>query len=215
MVTTDKRKLRIIEKLKYLYFGVGTELNFANHFELLVATILSAQTTDKQVNKATRSLFKVAGTVEEMANLSPLELTKHIKSIGLYRNKQKYLFATALKLIKDFNGIVPKTQKELMTLPGVGRKTANIVVSNAFGIPAIAVDTHVFRVSNRLGLVKESNVNKTEKALNKILDKKDWSHMHNCLIYHGRRVCKAKNPFCHECALRNDCRYYIKLSKKK
>ncbi|AMP21336.1 endonuclease III [endosymbiont 'TC1' of Trimyema compressum] len=214
MATTDKRKLRIIGELKCLYPDAKGELDFTTPFELLVATILSAQTTDKQVNKVTKSLFKVAGTPEGMVNLSPSELTEYIRSIGLYRNKQKHLSAMALKLIEDFYGIVPKTQKELMTLPGVGQKTANVVVSNAFGVPAIAVDTHVFRVSNRLGLVKENDVTKTEEALKKVLNEKDWSQMHHCLIYHGRRVCKARNPLCQECTLRDDCRYYIKALKK-
>ena len=213
MATTDKRKLRIVEELQCLYPNAEAELDFTTPFELLVATILSAQTTDKQVNKVTKSLFKVAKTAEEIVNLSSSKLTEYIRSIGFYRNKQKYLFAMALKLIKDFDGIVPKTQKELMTLPGVGQKTANVIVSNIFGIPAIAVDTHVFRVSNRLGLVKENNAIKTENALKKILNKKDWSQMHHCLIYHGRRVCKARNPLCQECNLKNDCKHYIRTLK--
>ena len=214
MGTTDKRKLRIIEELKALYPDAEAELDFTTPFELLVATILSAQTTDKQVNKVTKELFKVAGTPEGMVNLSPRELTEYIRSLGLYRNKQKHLSAMALKLIEDFDGIVPETQKELMTLPGVGQKTANVVVSNAFGVPAIAVDTHVFRVSNRLGLVKEKDVTKTEESLKKVLNKDDWSHMHHCLIYHGRRVCKARNPLCLECTLKEDCKYYIKEFEK-
>lgn len=215
MATADNRKLRIIEELKYIYPDAEDELYFTTPFELLVATILSAKTTDKQVNKVMKSLLKVAGTPEDMINLSPSELTEYIRSVGLYRNKQKHLSTMALKLIEDFDGIVPKTQKELMTLPGVGQKTANVVVSNAFGVPAIAVDTHVFRVSNRIGLVKENDVTKTEEALKKVLNKKDWSQMHNCLIYHGRRVCKARNPLCQECVLRDDCKYYIKELKNK
>lgn len=213
MATTDKRKLRIIEELKRLYPDAEAELDFTTPFELLVATILSAQTTDKQVNKVTKDLFKVAGTPEGMVNLSPEVLTDYIRSIGLYRNKQRHLSQMALKLIEDFDGEVPKTQKELMTLPGVGQKTANVVVSNAFGVPAIAVDTHVFRVSNRLGLVKEKDVTATEASLQKVLKKEDWSHMHHCLIYHGRRVCKARGPLCFECTINGDCSFYKKELK--
>ena len=203
----SKRKDWIIEELKRLYPDAKPALEFSNPFELLVATILSAQTTDIQVNKVTRSLFKVYGTPEAMANCDEEDLMERIRSIGLYRNKAKNLKAMANMLVDEYGGVVPADKKELVKLPGVGTKTANVVVSNAFGIPAIAVDTHVFRVSNRLGLVDEPTVEKTEAALEKVIKKEDWSLMHHCLIYHGRRVCKARNPMCDTCTLKPECLY--------
>ena len=213
MRATKKRK-EIIELLKCIYWDAKAELDFTNPFELLVATILSAQATDVQVNKVTKGLFLVAGTPKDMVSMSIDEMEKSIKSIGLYKNKAKNLLAMSKLLIEDYNGKVPETVEELINLPGVGRKTANVVVSNAFGVPAIAVDTHVFRVSNRLGLADAKDVNETEKQLMQVIAREDWSKLHHCLIFHGRRVCKARNPICESCAFTGYCKYLKILSKK-
>ncbi len=213
MRATKKRK-KIIDLLKKEYWDAKAELDFTTPFELLVATILSAQATDVQVNKVTKELFKIAGTPEMMALLSVDDMEKSIKSIGLYKNKAKNLLAMSKILIDHYNSNVPISIDELIKLPGVGRKTANVVVSNAFNIPAIAVDTHVFRVSNRLGLADSNNVLDTEKQLMQVIERTDWSLMHHCLIFHGRRVCKARKPLCDICALKEYCKYLKILSKK-
>lgn len=213
MRATKKRK-EIIELLKSIYWDAKAELDFTNPFELLVATILSAQATDVQVNKVTKDLFLVAGTPYDMVSMSIDEMEKSIKSIGLYKNKAKNLLVMSRILIEEYNGKVPETIEELIKLPGVGRKTANVVVSNAFGVPAIAVDTHVFRVSNRLGLAEAKDVNETERQLMQVIDRADWSKLHHCLIFHGRRVCKARNPLCESCAFTAYCKYLKILSKK-
>lgn len=213
MRATKKRK-EIIELLKSIYWDAKAELDFTNPFELLVATILSAQATDVQVNKVTKDLFLVAGTPYDMVSMSIDEMEKSIKSIGLYKNKAKNLLAMSRILIEEYNGKVPDTIEKLIKLPGVGRKTANVVVSNAFGVPAIAVDTHVFRVSNRLGLAEAKDVNETERQLMQVIDRADWSKLHHCLIFHGRRVCKARNPLCESCAFTAYCKYLKILSKK-
>lgn len=185
-------------------------LNFDTPFELLVATILSAQSTDVRVNKVTKDLFKLANKAEDFANMDIKELENHIKSIGIYRNKAKNIKAASKVLVEDYNGEVPRDKKELMKLPGVGRKTANVVVSNAFGIPAIAVDTHVFRTSNRIGLADAKNVDKTEDQLEANIDKNRWRKTHHQLITHGRSLCKARNPLCEECMINKICLYYRK-----
>lgn len=213
MRSTKKRK-EIIELLKSIYWDAKAELDFTTPFELLVATILSAQATDVQVNKVTKSLFLLAGTPEKMVEMSIAEMEKNIKSIGLYKKKAKNLLTMSRILIDEYNGNVPDTIEELIKLPGVGRKTANVVISNAFGIPAIAVDTHVFRVSNRLGLAEAKDVATTEKQLMQVIDKDDWSKLHHCLIFHGRIVCKARKPMCNECSFTGYCKYLKILSKK-
>lgn len=213
MRATKKRK-EIIALLKSEYWDAKAELDFTTPYELLVATILSAQATDVQVNKVTKDLFQAAGTPEKMVSMSIDEMEKSIKSIGLYKNKAKNLLAMSRILIEKYDSMVPDSIEELIELPGVGRKTANVVVSNAFNIPAIAVDTHVFRVSNRLGLADANNVAETEKQLMQVIDKEDWSKLHHCLIFHGRRVCKARNPKCESCAFTGYCKYLKILSKK-
>ena len=189
----------ILDKLRECYPEVKTALRFQNPFELLIATILSAQSTDKQVNKVTQSLFEKYPDAYGMSMLSAEELEQEIKSIGLYKNKSKNIVTTSKMLVEKYNGIVPCTREELITLPGVGRKTANVVLSNAYNIPAIAVDTHVFRVANRLGLTKSSNPLQTEEQLMAIIPDKDWSDAHHWLIWHGRLVCKAPKPECKKC----------------
>ena len=183
-------------------------LDFTTPFELLVATILSAQATDVSVNKVTKEMFKEANTPEDFANMDIKKLENYIRSIGIYRNKAKNIQAASKILINDYNSIVPKDKKELQKLPGVGRKTANVVVSNAYGIPAIAVDTHVFRVSNRIGLANANNVDNTEDQLEKNIDQSRWTKTHHQIITHGRALCKARNPLCEECQLNKLCEYY-------
>lgn len=206
----DKKRARIIvEKLS----GVFTDkpaLKFSTPFELLIAVILSAQCTDERVNKITARLFKEYNTPEKILTLTKAQLEKFIFSCGLYKSKAEHILSACRDIIDKFGGNVPDNLDDLRTLAGVGRKTANVVYSVAFGGNAIAVDTHVFRVSNRIGLVKADNVLKTEKDLMKILDEKDWSRAHHYLIYLGRSFCKAKNPDCVACPIKDDCLKKIK-----
>ena len=199
----------IIDKLS----GVFTDkpaLNFTTPYELLIAVILSAQCTDERVNKVTEKLFKEYNTPEKMLTLSQEGLEKYIFSCGLYRSKAKNILKTSLDIVEKFNGQVPTSLEQLRSLAGVGRKTANVVYSVAFGGNAIAVDTHVFRVSNRIGLVNEKDVLKTEKSLMKILPEQDWSRSHHYLIYLGRSYCKAGKPDCSNCPINAECLKKIK-----
>lgn len=203
---------KIIEKLKAEYKGMGCGLSFNSPFELLISTMLSAQTTDVNVNKATEVLYKIYNTPYQFAELSAEELEPYIKSLGFYKNKTKNVINTSRKLIIDFNGEVPNNMEDLVTLPGVGRKTANVVLANAFGKDAIAVDTHVFRVSNRIGLANAENVDLTEKQLMEVLPKNCWSDMHHYIIWHGRRICSARRPKCDECIISDECNYYNNIN---
>lgn len=205
-----KNQELILARLQEVYKDLGCALRFKNPFELLVATILSAQATDKQVNKVTLNLFAKYPDAFAIAALSEEELAKEIKSIGLYKNKSKNILASSKIIAEKYGGIVPPEREILESLPGVGRKTANVVLSNAFGIPALAVDTHVFRVSNRLGLVDCVNVECTEKQLCAIIPKEYWSKAHHWLIWHGRLFCKARNPLCERCKLNDLCPTYLK-----
>lgn len=200
-----KKALKILQDL---YPEAESELVYKSPFELLIATILAAQCTDKRVNKVTNELYKKYNTPEEFLQLSEEELGTLIKSCGFYRMKSKNILKTCRILVEEFNSEVPSTLEELMSLPGVGRKTANVVVSNAFGKDAIAVDTHVFRISNRIGLANSNDVFGTEDQLMKNIEKKLWSKAHHWLIFHGRRVCKARNPKCEICPLTGLCLYY-------
>ena len=203
-----QRTKLILEELKRLYPDAKCELNYETPFQLLVATILSAQTTDKKVNEVTESLFRDYPDVDAFLTLSINELEARIKQIGLYRSKAKNILIMCNQLKTKFNGEVPKTMDEITSLAGAGRKTANVVLSNAFGVPSIAVDTHVFRVSNRLGLADSDNVLEVEKQLQAELPKKEWSLAHHLLIFHGRRMCKARKPECDLCPIREECNYY-------
>lgn len=181
------------------------ELDFTNPYELLVATILSAQCTDKQVNKVTPALFKAYPTPSDLASAEPEEIEPYIHSCGFYHNKAKNLVLACRDIRDRFGGEVPGEREGLESLAGVGRKTANVVLSNAFGVPAIAVDTHVFRVSNRIGLAKASSVEETERQLMKNIPEDNWSIAHHWLIFHGRRVCKAQRPLCDKCGIAALC----------
>ncbi len=205
-----KNKAKEIITLLSGVFSDKPALKFTTLYELLVAVILSAQCTDERVNKVTASLFKFANTPQKMLDLGVDELEKHIYSCGLYKSKAKNIISASSDILQKFGGEVPNTLEDLRTLAGVGRKTANVVFSVGFKGDAIAVDTHVFRVSNRIGLAKANNVLLTEKQLMKIIDKSDWSRSHHYLIYLGRSFCKAKTPDCQNCPIAQLCEKKIK-----
>ena len=209
-IKTEEKVEKLVDLFSEHYPEPGTALNFSTPFELLIATILSAQTTDIQVNKVTEDLFQEYNTPEAMLKLSQQELEEKINSIGLFRNKAKYILKTCRILLDEFGGEVPETRKELLKLSGVGRKTANVVLANAFFKAAFPVDTHVFRVSERLGLSSGQNVSQTEKELTDLIPKKYWIDFHHWLIDHGRALCKAQNPDCENCFASNLCTYYSK-----
>lgn len=181
------------------------ELEAVNNFTLLVAVVLSAQATDASVNKATRALFKVADTPEKMAALGEEKLRDYIKTIGLYKGKAKNVIALSKMLIEKHNSEVPRTREELQALPGAGRKTANVVLNIAFGEPTLAVDTHVFRVSNRTGLAPGKNPLEVELELDRVIPARFKTHAHHWLILHGRYTCLARNPKCPACPINDIC----------
>jgi len=210
-----KSKEEAIEILFKLYPDAKPALNFNSAYELLIAVILSAQCTDKRVNVVTGELFKKYNTPQSMLTLTQAELEKYIFSCGLYRSKAKHILSASADIMEKFGGEVPCAVKELKALSGVGQKTANVVYSVWFGGDAIAVDTHVFRVSNRLGLAKADSVFKTEEQLKKSIRKENWSKAHHLLIYHGRQVCHSLRPACETCALSGICDYYKKKKEEK
>ena len=184
-----------------------TEMEYSSHFELLIAVILSAQATDKSVNLATRRLFPQANTPEKIFALGASALTEFIKSIGLYKTKAKNILATCQLLIQQHHSEVPRTREQLETLPGVGRKTANVILNTAFGEPTIAVDTHIFRIANRTGIASGKNVLEVELKLLKVVPKEFRLDAHHWLILHGRYVCKARKPECAICKINHLCEY--------
>ena len=204
---TKKNKDIALALLKENYPDSKTELVYATPYELLVSTILAAQCTDKRVNIITKELYKHYNTPEKMVTLSAPELEKYIHSCGFYTNKAKNILAMSRMLLDEFGGEVPRDIETLQKLPGVGRKTANVVASVAYGVPAIAVDTHVFRVSNRIGLAHADNVLDTEKQLMKAIPKECWSDAHHWILIHGRRVCSARSPKCDVCPLSKVCEH--------
>ncbi len=183
------------------------ELNYTNPYTLLVAVALSAQATDVGVNKATKELFKIVSTPQDMLNIGIDELISHIRTIGLYNAKAKNVMAAAQMLVDDFDGVVPQNREDLVRLPGVGRKTANVVLNIAFGQPTMAVDTHIFRLSNRTGLAMGKNVDAVEQQLIKRIPKEFMHHAHHWLILHGRYICKARKPECATCPVVDVCNY--------
>ena len=200
-------------RLKKLNPEPRTELNYVNPYTLVVAVALSAQATDKGVNKATEALFKKVKTPEAMLALGEAGLIEHIKTIGLYRGKAKNVIAAARILVEKHGGQVPKDREALEELPGVGRKTANVVLNVAFGEPTIAVDTHIFRVSNRTGLAPGKDVLAVEMALEKVVPVHYKSHAHHWLILHGRYTCVARKPLCPTCVVRDLCRFKDKTKE--
>jgi endonuclease-3 len=212
---TKKKKLHktnqaILQILEEHYGNTSTALKFGTRFQLLVSTILSAQSTDVQVNKITKALFKECPDPKSFLKLSLTDLEKRIRKIGLYRNKAKSIMGACKMIVEDFNGRVPDTREGLMKLPGVGRKTANVVLSVGFSQNAFAVDTHVFRVANRLGLTNSKNPLESEMQLMEVVPEGKWRHAHHWLIWHGRKICKAQKPLCETCPLKAFCQYYKK-----
>ena len=197
------RAMEVMRELEKLYPEAKPELNFSNPFETLIATILSAQCTDKRVNIVTSRLFPMYPDAFAMAKLEPEELEPLIRECGLYRNKAKNIVAACRALVEKYDGVVPSTRKELMNLPGVGQKTAGVVLLAAFGEAQFPVDTHVFRVSRRIGMADANTADKVEIQLKALLPEDIWSFGHHLLIWHGRRVCDARKPACDRCPLAN------------
>lgn len=204
----------ILERLAAAYPDARCALNYTTPFELLVACILSAQCTDKRVNIVTARLFPRCNQPEHFAAMTPDELAEEIKDCGLYRSKARHIVELSKILLERYDGRVPETRDELMQLPGVGRKTANVVISNAFQRPAIAVDTHVFRVANRIGLADAADPLKTELQLMEAIPERLWSQAHHWLIHHGRSLCSARSPRCHVCPIEPFCRYAAERRKE-
>jgi len=210
---TDRARITL-DRLRDRIPAPETELQYRTEFELLIAVILSAQCTDARVNKVTPDLFAAYPTPEAMAEASAEEIFPYIRSVSYPNNKATALAVTARKLVDDFGGEVPQTHKELMTLRGVGRKTANVIVAVAFDEPAIAVDTHVFRVANRIGIVEDAGTPRAvEDGLRRVIPKEEWGEAHHLLILHGRYTCTARSPKCDACPLTDICRYYAKLQR--
>ena len=205
-MNAEKRR-RIFERLRERNPHPTTELKYDTPFELLIAVILSAQATDVSVNKATERLFAEANTPEAILELGEEGLKKHIKTIGLFNNKAKNIIATCRILVERFDGRVPDNRADLESLPGVGRKTANVVLNTAFGQPTMAVDTHIFRVANRTGLAKGKTPLAVEKKLLKVIPKEFLKDAHHWLILHGRYVCTARKPKCTRCLVEDLCEY--------
>lgn len=204
MMRKAKREA-ILSKLEATYKDTKTALNYNSPFELLVAVILSAQCTDERVNVITARMFPRLNTPEKIGALTLEEMENEIRDCGLYHAKAKNLLGTCKMLVEKFNSTVPDKIETLMELPGVGQKTANVVASIIYNVPAIAVDTHVFRVSHRLGMAKGADPLATEKELQKIIPMEKWSDAHHWFIWHGRKICKARKPLCKECVLVEEC----------
>ena len=206
---TKQEAVRVIDALREAYPDAGCALVHTNVFELLVATVLSAQTTDKSVNEVTPALFGKYPDAAHLAKAEPADVEQYVKRIGMYRQKSKHIVALAKELVEKYGGEVPQDRASLEALPGVGRKTANVVLSVGFGEQHIAVDTHVFRVSNRIGLCDEKDVRGTENALRKILPGDRLTESHHSLIFHGRNCCHARKPDCENCCIAAVCRRYL------
>lgn len=207
----QQKREQIFDRLAECIPDPTTELNYTSPFELLIAVILSAQATDKGVNKATERLFKVANTPEKMLALGEEGLKNHIKTIGLYNSKAKNIIETCKILVEKYNGNIPRTRKALEALPGVGRKTANVILNTAFGEPVIAVDTHIFRVANRTRLAPGKTVRQVEEKLMQVTPKRHLKDAHHLLILHGRYTCTARKPKCGQCCIFDLCEWPEKL----
>jgi endonuclease-3 len=201
---------RILARLYAQHPNADTELNYSNAYELLVATILSAQCTDERVNQVTPALFKRYPDARTLARATTGELEPQIQSTGFFRAKSKSLVGMATGVVAQHGGEVPRTMDELVTLPGVGRKTANVVLGHALGVPGLPVDRHVLRVANRIGIARGDDPEIVEQQLNAAVDPKDWTRTSDTLILHGRRICKPR-PLCDRCAVREDCDYYRRV----
>jgi endonuclease-3 len=209
---TSQQRTEVFTRLRAANSAPRTELVYTSPFELLVAVVLSAQATDKSVNLATAELFRTAAAPAAILGLGRRRLERYIKRIGLYRTKAKNILATCRLLLERHRGEVPRTREELEALPGVGRKTANVILNTAFGQPTIAVDTHIFRVANRTGLAPGRNVRAVEETLLKVAPAEFRRDAHHWLILHGRYVCKARKPDCPKCLIRDLCEYKHKTA---
>ena len=198
---------KILTELERLYPDAKPELHFSDPYQTLIATILSAQCTDQKVNQVTPALFAAYPDAVAIAKAEPEDIEPYIRLCGIYRNKARNIVAACRQLVAQHGGRVPGDMEALTALPGVGRKTANVVMANAFGAQAIAVDTHVFRVSNRLGLAHAKDVLHTEEQLMEVIPREEWSRAHHWIIFHGRRVCRAIKPHCAACTLASLCEY--------
>ncbi len=203
--SSSERSLKIINKLRQAYPQARPMLTFSSPFECLVAVVLSAQSTDDQVNRVTAELFPVANTPTQFAKMDIGALEERIKGVGIYRNKARHIKNLSIMLLEKYGGQVPPDFEALLELPGVGRKTANVVMAVAFDLPGLGVDTHVLRVTNRLGLVREKTPLGTEKALKALLPVALWNISHHLFIFHGRQICKARRPACGECCIEELC----------
>lgn len=205
MTQVTDNQTEMLARLAAEYAGIGPALHFGSTYQLLVAVILSAQTNDNQVNKITDSLFAEYGTPEKLAALTLPELEEKIKTCGLYKNKAKNILAATRILLDEYGGEVPAEREKLMKLPGVGRKTANVVLAVGFGVPALAVDTHIFRVAHRMGLSCGKGPDDVERDLCALIPEEKWAEAHHWFIWHGRRVCDAKKPRCESCPVGELC----------
>ena len=212
---TKSQRIFFSHYLEALFPDAKAELDFTNNFELIVAVVLSAQTTDIAVNKVTKPLFKKYPTPEKLMHANLEDVMEIINSIGLYKTKAKNIIGLAARLVQDYGGEVPNDRAALESLPGVGRKTANVVLSNAFGVPALAVDTHILRISKRLGLADlDDNALEVEKKLNKQFPKELWHKLHHQLIFFGRYHCLARKPNCGTCKMQSMCPHYKNVISK-
>ncbi len=212
MNNKDKDISRILSYFKKLFPDARCELNYSKDYELAIAVLLSAQTTDKKVNEVTAVLFNKYPNLQDLAKADVRDIEKIIKILGIYRNKAKNVVDFANKLITDFNGVLPSSKEQLTTLPGIGNKSAGVIRAEVFHIPDLAVDTHVRRVSIRLGFAKSSDSpDIVEKKLKKIIDEQDWINAHHLFIHFGRYFCLSRNPRCEECELKDICKYYSSL----
>lgn len=208
-----QRVTKIMEELDRLYPNAGCSLMYNDPLQLLIATQLAAQCTDERVNIVTKDLFKKYKNAKDFANADLKILEQEIRSTGFYRNKARNIIACCKKIVEQYKGEVPGSMEELLTLPGVGRKTANVVLGDVFNIPGIVVDTHAKRLSNRLGLTKEQDPTKIEFDLMKIIPKKSWTKFSHQLVFHGRAVCNARKPKCEECSIKPYCVFIQKKLK--
>jgi endonuclease III len=214
LLTKQQRNI-VIQTLLDAYPDAQCALSYGTEFQLLVSVVLSAQTTDKSVNEVSPALFEKAPDALAMSRLSEEDIQKIIRRIGMYRTKAAHISNLSKALLEQYDGQVPPDFDRLVQLPGVGRKTANVVLSVAFGEQRIAVDTHVFRLANRIGLTAEPDVLKTELSLMKVVPQNHWTAMHHALIYHGRQVCAARNPRCEGCCIESECKKIILNNKEK
>lgn len=214
-MTKKERVLTIIERFRDIYPTVKCSLDYTTPLQMLIATQLSAQCTDANVNKVTPALFEKYKSAEDFAAADLEELQNDIRSIGLYRNKAKNIILCCQKLVRDFNSEVPDTMEALLSLPGTGRKTANLVLGDIFGKPAVVVDTHCSRLSQRIGLTTNTTPEKIEADLRKIVPPEEQLRLCHCLVYHGRAVCNARNPKCEDCGIRDVCKTGAKSEKAK